>query len=496
MPTYFDSSQLIDLGSAPNANDGDTLRTAGSKINTALRDIDSALDALDSDFRVAFDSSQIGTDAISTAKIQDGAVIASKLTPGSLSNTVYAGSLNFDSAAADDVITINAAGQVGITNVYSWFNDTAPSYQLDVRSSTGTTTANFSSGSNTTINLYSDNNASGPFRFVSQNDALYLKAQAAAISTDNSFIKYDETSNKLRLMSGAYLDNIGNMGIGVAAPQTKLDVNGTIRASNVSSGTPTAAVELISTGGIEITSATSAGYIDLKNNNGEDYDVRLATNSAGDFYISTLGTTKRLTILDTGEVGIGTDAPTQELHVVGQILSSVTSGNNNGLSVTTGDNGISYIVLSNSTGNVLLRKDDGFSSIRNNDTDEFRIYGNGVHNFTFQHDGDFFARGDVTAFASLSDRNLKENIENIPNALEKVSKINGVTFNYIGSKESMTGVIAQEVQEVLPEVIYETVDNTREDGRALAVRYGNMVGLLIEAIKELKAEVEQLKNKE
>jgi len=489
MPTYFDASQLIDLGTAPNANDGDTLRTAGSKINTALQDIDSALDALDSDFRVAFDSSQIGTDAISTAKIQDGAVTAAKLTPGSLSNTVYAGSLNFDSTAANDIITINAAGQVGI-------NDTTPSYQLDVRSSTGTTTANFSGPSNTTINLYSDNNASGPFRFVSQNDALYLKAQAAAISTDNSFLKYDELSNKLRLMSGTYLDNAGNMGIGVAAPQTKLDVNGTIRASNVSSGTPTAAVELISTGGIEITSATSAGYIDLKNNNGEDYDVRLATNSAGDFYISTLGTTKRLTILDTGEVGIGTDAPTQELHVVGQILSSVTTGNNDGLSVTTGNNGISSITLSNSTGNVKLRKDDGFSSIRNDDSDEFRIYGNGVHNFTFQHDGDFFARGDITAFASLSDRQLKENIENIPNALEKVSKINGVTFNYIGSKESMTGVIAQEVQEVLPEVIYETVDNTREDGRALAVRYGNMIGLLIEAIKELKAEVEQLKNKE
>jgi len=489
MPTYFDASQLIDLGTAPNANDGDTLRTAGSKINTALQDIDSALDALDSDFRVAFDSSQIGTDAISTDKIQDGAVTSEKLTPASLSNAVYAGSLNFDSTAADDIITINAAGQVGV-------NDTTPSYQLDVRSSAGASTANFSAGSNTTINLYSDNNASGPFRFVSQDDALYLKAQAAAISTDNSFIKYDEPSNKLRLMSGAYLDNSGNMGIGVAAPQTKLDVNGTIRASNVSSGTPTAAVELISTGGIEITSATSAGYIDLKNNNGEDYDVRLATNSAGDFYISTLGTTKRLTVLDTGEVGIGTDAPTQELHVVGQILSSVTSGDNAGLTVTTGSNGVSSITVDNSTGNVQLRKDDGFSSIRNSDSDEFRIYGNGVHNFTFQHDGDFFARGDVTAFASLSDRQLKENIENIPNALEKVSKINGVTFNYIGSKESMTGVVAQEVQEVLPEVVYETVDNTREDGRALAVRYGNMVGLLIEAIKELKAEVEVLKNNE
>ena len=56
----------------------------------------------------------------------------------------------------------------------------------------------------------------------------------------------------------------------------------------------------------------------------------------------------------TGKVGIGTDAPTQELHVVGQILSSVTSGNNDGLRVTTGNNGISSITLSNSTGNVKL----------------------------------------------------------------------------------------------------------------------------------------------
>ena len=492
MPTYFDSSQLIDLGSAPNANDGDTLRTAGSKINTALQDIDSALDALDSDFRVDFDSSQIGTDAISTAKIQDGAITAAKLTPGSLGNTVYAGSLNFDSAAANDIITINAAGQVGI-------NDTTPSYQLEVRSGTGSTTANFSGPSNTTINLFSDNNASGPFRFVSQDDALYLKSQAAAISTDNSFLKYDELSNTLRLMSGVYLDNSARVGVGVAIPQTKLDVNGTIRASNVSSGTPTAAVELLSTGGIEITSASSAGYIDLKNNNGEDYDVRLATNAAGDFYISTLGTTKRLTILDTGEVGVGTDAPADKLHVADGTVRSQWTTPGTAVEAFHGkstDTSTTLLKLENSTGSVALRRDNEFASLRVNDATDIRFYNNGVYNFAFQSDGDFFARGDVTAFASLSDRNLKENIENIPNALEKVSKINGVTFNYIGSKESMTGVIAQEVQEVLPEVIYETVDNTHEDGRALAVRYGNMVGLLIEAIKELKAEVEELKNKE
>jgi hypothetical protein len=91
--------------------------------------------------------------------------------------------------------------------------------------------------------------------------------------------------------------------------------------------------------------------------------------------------------------------------------------------------------------------------------------------------------GDITAFGALSDIRLKENLEVIPNALDKVSKINGYTFNYINNPNvRMTGVVAQEVQSVLPEVIYTNDDN-------LAVRYENMVGLLIEAIKELREEV-------
>ena len=95
--TYFDSGQLIDIGSAPNANDGDTLRIAGAKINTIAQSLDSALDALDSDFRQQFDSNQIADGSISTDKIQDGAINADKLALGSLDNGSYAGSLNFDS---------------------------------------------------------------------------------------------------------------------------------------------------------------------------------------------------------------------------------------------------------------------------------------------------------------------------------------------------------------------------------------------------------------
>ena len=97
---------------------------------------------------------------------------------------------------------------------------------------------------------------------------------------------------------------------------------------------------------------------------------------------------------------------------------------------------------------------------------------------------------DVVAFAS-SDERLKDNIKPIENALEKVSKIRGVEFDWNDKQETYTGhdtgVIAQEVKEVLPEVVTE-----REDGM-LAVRYEKMIGLLVESIKDLSTELSDLK---
>ena len=102
--------------------------------------------------------------------------------------------------------------------------------------------------------------------------------------------------------------------------------------------------------------------------------------------------------------------------------------------------------------------------------------------------GEFTAAGDINA---NSDRRLKENIETIDNALEKVSNLRGVYFDLKSNPGvRKTGVIAQEVEEVLPEVV-----KTSEEGDQIkSVAYANMVGLLIEAVKELKAEVDQLKN--
>ena len=94
--------------------------------------------------------------------------------------------------------------------------------------------------------------------------------------------------------------------------------------------------------------------------------------------------------------------------------------------------------------------------------------------------GAITSSGDVTAF---SDMNLKTDIRPIDNPLSKVCDLRGVYFTKDG--EAGTGVIAQEVENILPEVV--------KDGEYKSVAYGNIVGILIEAIKELKAEVEKLK---
>ena len=113
----------------------------------------------------------------------------------------------------------------------------------------------------------------------------------------------------------------------------------------------------------------------------------------------------------------------------------------------------------------------------------FRV-GNGAASdvFTVSYGGTVVAVGDITAF---SDARVKTDIEVIPNALSKVEAIRGVTYTRIDEGQEgirQTGIIAQELLTVLPEAVHEN-----EDGM-LSVAYGNTVGLLVEAIKELSAQ--------
>ena len=107
--------------------------------------------------------------------------------------------------------------------------------------------------------------------------------------------------------------------------------------------------------------------------------------------------------------------------------------------------------------------------------------------------GDINAGGDIVAFAS-SDIRLKNNIVTIETPLEKISKISGYTFDWNENVQSIYsgkdyGVIAQEIEEVFPELV-----QTRENGYK-AVKYDKLVSVLIEGIKELTKQVEYLKTK-
>lgn len=101
---------------------------------------------------------------------------------------------------------------------------------------------------------------------------------------------------------------------------------------------------------------------------------------------------------------------------------------------------------------------------------------------TLSSAGDFTAVGNVTAY---SDERLKSNIRTVNNALDKVTAMRGVYFDKDG--KSSVGVIAQEIEKILPEVVL--------DGDYKSVAYGNIVGVLIEAIKEQQLQIQELQKK-
>ena len=92
-----------------------------------------------------------------------------------------------------------------------------------------------------------------------------------------------------------------------------------------------------------------------------------------------------------------------------------------------------------------------------------------------------------TDFNTTSDARLKTNVETLSTALDKVNAMRGVSFDWIESGSSEVGVIAQEVEAVIPELV-----GTNDDG-IKSVKYGNMVAVLIEAIKEQQKQIDDLK---
>jgi len=188
----------------------------------------------------------------------------------------------------------------------------------------------------------------------------------------------------------------------------------------------------------------------------------------GDVLITSNG----LATIQANSVALGVDT-------TGNYMSDLTQGTGVTISHTPGEGSTATISIAQA---VATTSDVQFGSL-------------GVGGAASGVSGEIRAWGDITAFYS-SDKRLKENIQPIVNALSKVESINGNTYDWKegfeeihSHKGSDLGVIAQEVQSVLPDVVVE------RDNGYLAVDYIKLVPVLIEAIKELSAKVKELENK-
>jgi hypothetical protein len=174
---------------------------------------------------------------------------------------------------------------------------------------------------------------------------------------------------------------------------------------------------------------------------------------------------------------------------IGGAYVAWTSSRTAGLQVDCPTNTAAYMVWrATAWGQRHLAAMDVYAGGSSSSTVRVDMHVGGLTNaFVWNDGGNFVAAGNVGAY---SDIRLKTDIQVIPSALEKVKKIRGVTYLRKDTGARQVGVIAQEVQAVLPEAVMVGDD----EQKTLQVAYGNLVGLLIEAIKELEAKVEELSN--
>jgi len=305
---------------------------------------------------------------------------------------------------------------------------------------------------------------------------------AAVFGTASSGTTQFATNNNVRMT----LDGSGNVGIGTSSPSAKLDLQGTAAGDEM----------------LEIThSGASQPWKLISGESGvTNESLRISRGASGEWmrFHAGVGTvfsyddTERMRIDSSGNVGINETSPDTKLHVSNstpqtpiitvenpsvheatirfKTAHSADSDFRVGASISASNNFEIYSVNA-ATARLVINSSGNVGIGTTSPSDKLSV------------------NGDVSAtnFNTTSDVTLKTNVETLTGSLDAVKAMRGVSYDWIENGNSEVGVIAQEVEEVIPDVV-----STNDQG-IKSVKYGNLVGVLIEAIKEQQAQIDELK---
>ncbi len=327
----------------------------------------------------------------------------------------------------------------------------------------------------------------------------YVKAEYDGTGADTrtgdtalTFATYDGYAGSANgtLLEKMRISSSGNVGIGITSPTANLHVIDT-------TASPSYPQTLASFGNTD--NNASLNIVSASNTEWGLQSVNSRDITFSNLVTSGSTTTRLMTIKNDGKVGIGITAPTAPLHVKSDADAILRLQSNDS------ETGSAYLEIIDS-----VNTSKGFLGYGSTADDNLSIWNREVSNIRFATSNSEKMRltsggdlginntnpsekldvvGNITAtgtITSSSDITLKENIELISDPIEKVKEISGYTFNKKGEDLRLVGLVAQEVEKVLPEAVAENNEGLK------SVAYGNLVALLVECVKKQDERIDQL----
>ena len=401
---------------------------------------------------------------------------------------------------SSSLLTLHTNDCVGI-------NTTSPSHKLEVRGSSNPVIAIISDDQliNQGANFSIDLKNSSSTLFEGGNISVMHSASNQTASAESAYMRFSTRNNgavaeKMRITPNGGIAFGGAANYGTTAHVLKsagdaAPVWGFVTNANVDSAAAIAYSKLSLGSSIvnaDISASAAIAYsklsLDTSIVNGD-----IATNAGIAYSKLSLGTS--IVNADVSATAGIVDTKLATISTAGKVSNSATTA--------TAANTASTIVLRDASNNfsagTITATLSGTASTANAlaTGNNYQVNSLGVGTAASGSAGEIRALSNITAYYGLSDKRLKENITPLKNVLKKLENINGYNFNYkTRPNQKMVGVIAQELLEEFPELIYETVpiDETSGLDKAYAVRYELLTSILLQAIKELSSEVNKLKN--